>query len=191
MKTCPFYHKELKMRYRWFLPLVLAVTLTHCSKKNSTNLEVVTVEDLMVKNNEISGWNRAGEGWVASSESSLYERIDGMAPPYVSHGYVEAADQNYKGKVLQDTVTVDLMVFDQGNSSNAQALFGEISSRLLSPEIWETQYFQEAKIERLPTLITILAWKSKYYLSLSITSNTSESFEVVKTFATNVGSKIK
>jgi hypothetical protein len=179
------------MQKRWLLLFMTAMMLTHCSKKNTTSPEVVSVEDLMVKSNEISGWNRSGEGWIASSESELYKRIDGMAPPYVSHGFVEAADQNYTGKVLQDTVTVELTVFDQGNSSNAQAVFAEISARLLSPEIWTTQYLQEAKIERQPTLIRILGWKSKYYLSLSITSNLNESLEVLKTFATNVGSKIK
>jgi len=179
------------MRLRIFLLLIMVLASVQCSKKNTTGPEIASVEDLIIKDNEISGWRRSGEGWVASSESDLYGRIDGAAPPYVQHGFVEAADQNYSGKVLQDTVTVGLRVFDQADTSNARALFGELSALMLTPETWQTDKFQNAKIERTQLAIRIVAWKSKYYVSLSITSNLNEALEVLKTFATNVGSKIK
>ena len=179
------------MRFRMLFPVMAALSIIACSKKNATNPEVVSVEDLMVKNNEISGWNRVGEGWVASSESDLFNHIDGGAPLYTRHGFVEAADQGYSGKVLQDPVTVDLMVFDQGNSTNAQELFNEVSLSLTNSETWQSVNLKEAKIERFPLSITIIGWKSKYYASLTITSNLNESLEVLKTFADNVGSKIQ
>jgi hypothetical protein len=179
------------MRLRILLLIVMTLASVQCSKKSTTTPDLASVEDLVIKDNEISGWRRAGEGWVASSETDLYGRIDGAAPPYVQHGFVEAADQNYTGKVLQDTVTVELKAFDQGQVSNAQALFGELSVLLLTPETWQTDRFTEAKIERTQLAIRIVAWKSKYYISLSITSNLNEALEVLKTFATNVGSKIK
>jgi hypothetical protein len=182
---------EIKMRFKLLFLVMAALSIIVCSKKNATNPEVVSVEDLMVKNNEISGWNRVGEGWVASSESDLFNHIDGGAPLYTRHGFVEAADQDYSGKVLQDTVTVDLMAFDQGTSTNAQELFNEVSVSLLTPEIWQSVNYKEAKIERSPLSIRIIGWKSKYYASLTITSNLNESLEVLKTFADNVGSKIK
>jgi hypothetical protein len=179
------------MRLRIFLLILAVLASVQCSKKNTTSPGLASIEDLIIKDNEISGWHRAGEGWVASSETDLYGRIDGAAPPYVQHGFMEAADQNYSGKVLQDTVTVELKVFDQGAASNAQALYGELSVLMLTPETWQTDKFQEAKIERTQLSIRIVAWKSKYYVSLSITSNLNEALEVLKIFATNVGSKIK
>lgn len=179
------------MRFRIFILAIAMVASIQCSKKSTTNPSLASVEDLIIKDNEISGWRRTGEGWVASSETDLYGRIDGAAPPYVQHGFVEAADQNYAGKVLQDTVTVELKVFDQGETANAQALFGELSVLMLTPETWQTDKFRDAKIERTQLSIRIAAWKSKYYVSLSITSNLNEALEVLKTFATNVGSKIK
>ncbi len=179
------------MRFRIFLMVIAALASMQCSKKNTTSPDLASVEDLIIKDNEISGWRRSGEGWVASSETDLYGRIDGAAPPYVQHGFVEAAEQKYTGKVLQDTVTVELRAFDQGEASNAQALFGELSALMLTPETWQTDRFREAKIERTQQSIRIAAWKSKYYVSLSITSNLNEALEVLKTFATNVGSKIK
>jgi hypothetical protein len=178
------------MRFKALLFLTTVLVAAYCSKKSTTGPDLASVEDLIVKDNEISGWRRAGEGWVVSSETDLYGRINGSAPPYIQHGFVEAADQNYSGKVLQDTVTVELKVFDQGKASNAQALFAELSVNLITPENWQTDKFQEAKIERTQSL-RIVAWKSKYYVSLDITSNQNEAMEVLKTFATNVGSKIK
>jgi len=179
------------MRFRAFLFILAVLTSIQCSKKNTASPELSSVEDLIIKDNEISGWRRAGEGWVVSSETDLYGKIDGAAPPYVQHGFVEAADQNYSGKVLQDTVTVELKVFDQAKAANAQALFAELAVNMITPETWQTDKFQEAKIERTQLSIRITGWKSKYYISLSITSNLNEALEVLKTFATNVGSKIK
>ena len=179
------------MRFRIFLFIVVLLVSVQCSKKNTASPELASVEDLIVKDNEISGWRRAGEGWVVSSETDLYGRIDGGAPPYIQHGFVEAAYQSYSGMVLLDTVTVVVNVFDQAKAANAQALFAELAVKLITPETWQTDKFQEAKIERTQLSIRIVAWKSKYYISLSITSNLNEALEVLKTFATNVGSKIK
>jgi hypothetical protein len=47
-----------------------------------------------------------------------------------------------------------------------------------------------ARIERLPLSQRIVFWKSKYYVSLSITSSLDEGLEVLKTFAGNVLHKI-
>jgi hypothetical protein len=179
------------MRFRIFLFIVAVLASVQCSKKNTAGPELASVEDLIVKDNEISGWLRAGEGWVVSSETDLYGKIDGAAPDYVQNGFVEAAYQTYSGKILQDTMSVELRVFDQGKASNVQTLFAKLSTGMINSETWQTDKFQDAKIERTQLSIRILAWKSKYFVSLSISSNLNEALEVLKTFATNVGSKIK
>jgi hypothetical protein len=181
------------MRLRILLLIVIALASFQCSKKNTTSSNPASVEDLIIKDNEISGWRRAGEGWVASSETDLYGRIDGAAPPYVQHGFVEAAEQYYTGKILQDTVTVGLRITDLGKDTNAKALFDELvngTNGMINPETWQNDKLQEAKIERTQS-IRILAWKSRYCVSLNVTSNLNEAMEVLKTFGINVGSKIK
>jgi hypothetical protein len=179
------------MRLRILLLIVIALASVQCSKKNTAGPNLASVEDLIIKDNEISGWRRVSEGWVAGDYQALYAKIDGGAEIYDKHGFLEGAYQDYSGYVLQDSVTVELKVYDQGKSSNLPELFAELIPRLSSTETWQTDRFQEAKIERLPLLTTIYAWKSKYFVYAAITSNTSEALEVLKTFASNVGSKIK
>jgi hypothetical protein len=181
------------MRFRILLFIVIALGSIHCSKKNSTSPAIASVEDLIIKDNEISGWRKSGEGWVASSQTELFTRIDGAAPAYIQNGFVESAEQSYSGVVKEDTVTVGLRVTDLGKDVNAKALFNELANGIngmISPETWQTDKFSEAKIERTQS-IRILAWKSKYCISLNITSNLTEALDVLKTFASNVGSKIK
>jgi len=165
--------------------------LIQCSKKNVTNPDVATVEDLIIKNNEISGWQWSGSGWTAKSESELMAHIDGAAPLYIKYGFVEAAEQSYQGSIQGTTATVILEIFDQGNTSNAEKVFDEVVPTLSAAESWQTSNFQEAKIERLPLAQTIVGWKKNYYIKLTIDLNLSEALEVLKTFANNVGSKIQ
>ena len=49
----------------------------------------------------------------------------------------------------------------------------------------------EARIERFPLSQMITFYRSKYFVSLTITSGLDESLEVLKQFAKNVDSKIK
>jgi hypothetical protein len=185
------------MKIRSVLPLFIAFAMLHCSKKESTNPDgsgnggtIATVEDLLIRDNEISGWLKAGNGWVANGDSELLNFIDGAAPQYTKYGFIEGAEQRYQGVILTNQASIDLRVFDQGNASNAEKVYDEIVAGLGSPEIWEEETFPEAKVQRWPLSQEIYTWKSKYYIKLTIDSNLVEALEVLKIFARNVGSKI-
>jgi hypothetical protein len=178
----------MRTRITFFL---LIMMLFQCSKKNATNPVAISVEDLMIKDNEISGWLRTGSGWYANDENELTKYIDGAAPDYMRNGFIEGTEQTYQGSIQLQTTSILVRIFDQGSNSNAKNIFDNIALRLSSPENWQNTSFQEAKIERLPLAQTIIILKSKYFIRLSVQSNLSEALDVLKTFATNVGSKIK
>lgn len=170
---------------------MIILGLVHCSKKNATNPTVATVEDLILKDNEISGWVKAGNGWIANNESELFAKIDGGAEKYTKNGFVEGAGQDYQGKILNSQTTVTLRIFDQGTLTNSKKVFDEIVAGLSGAENWQGSSFIDAKVVRYSDSQIIVCWKSKYYVDLSIESNLNEALDLLKTFATNVGSKIK
>ena len=161
-----------------------------CSKKESTNTEVVSVADILPRDNEISGWLRTGDSWIASSSGELNQYINGEEPDYTRHGFVEGAMEKYEGTVLGNPVTVEVRIFDQASADNASTLFAELITRLVNPIDWSSGAGEEAKIERFAISQKILLWKSKYFVSLTIDSGLDEALNVLQTFANNVDTKI-
>ena len=96
--------------------LLLVVVLSGCSKDSITNSKAVSPEDILTKDDEISGWKRSGESWTANSSGELNTYINGEEPVYTRHGFIEAAMQKYEGNVLNNSVTVEQRIFDQGSS---------------------------------------------------------------------------
>ncbi len=173
-----------------FLFLLLYAIACGCSKDASTNSTPLAPEDLLTRDDEISGWKKAQSSWIAGSSGDLNTYIDGEEPTYTRHGFVEAAMQQYEGRVLTATATIEVRIFDQGSPSGAKALYDEISLQLINPLDWKMSSGDIARIERLPLSQRIVFWKSKHYVSLSITSGLDEGLEVLKTFAGNVIHKI-
>lgn len=66
-----------------------------CEKLDDDGSEILTIEDLLTQDNEISGWSYSGSGWVAGSITELTEYINGMAETYQKYGFEEAAQQSY------------------------------------------------------------------------------------------------
>ena len=169
--------------------LIAIVCVAACSKKEATSPEVVTITDLLPRDNEISGWTRTGNSWWATSSSGLNQFINGEEPDYTRHGFVEGAMQTYEGTVLGNPATVEVRVFDQQSAENASALFTELAARLVNPINW-TGAGEDARIERFAISQKIIFWKSKYFVSLTIDSGLDEALDVLRTFANNVDTKI-
>jgi hypothetical protein len=171
----------------FFIIIVCAIA---CSKKETTSPEVVTITDLLPRDNEISGWTRTGNSWWATSSSGLNQFINGEEPDYTRHGFVEGAMQAYEGSVLGTPATVEVRVFDQQSGDNASALFDELAVRLVNPIDWSSGAGEDAKIERFPLSQRIIFWNSKYFVSMTIDSGLDEALDVLRTFANNVDTKI-
>ena len=179
------------MIYRWIGLFLLFTCLFFCSKKNATNPKAVSTEDLLTRDNEMSGWTRAGEHWNASSSGDLTNYINGEAVVYTNRGFVEASKQEYQGTVLGNTESVEVRIFDQGSSANAKSVFDELVRQMSNPLDWSDKVGKEARIERFSLSQRILFYKEKYFISLIITSGSDEALDVLKTFAINVDGKIE
>ena len=148
------------MIFRLLFLLAIIPVLIACSKKDTTNPTAVTVEDLLLKDNEISGWRKAGNGWVASNENELFSHIDGSAPLYTKNGFVEAASQDYQGSILANQTTIMLEIYNQRASANAKAVFDEVVQQLSNAETWKASTLTDARIERFELSQNIVCWKS-------------------------------
>ena len=178
------------MKYLLFFILLISLSLVFCTKESTTGPEAVSVEDLLPKGNEISGWTRTGNSWIARSSGELNTYINGEEPLYTRHGFVEAAMQEYQGNILGNTETITLRIFDQGTAENAQSVFDELVLQMSSPIDWTAESGKWAKIERFPLSQKLIFWKEKYFVSLTITSGLDEALNVLKTFGNNVYVKI-
>lgn len=90
--------------------------------------------------------------------------------------------------MLASSATIELRIFDQGSEDNASGLFEELLLQLVNPIGYAVG--DDARIERFPLSQKIIFRKSKYFVSLTITSGIDEALDVLKTFAGNVDSKI-
>lgn len=172
------------------LGLFIVFNFISCTKSESTEPEVVTVQDLLPKNEEITGWSNGTDSWYATNNDDLNAAINGEAPIYTNNGFVEAIKQSYEGIVLGNSALINIRIFDQGNSSNSKAVFDEITLQLSNPINWSASSGTETKIERFQLSQKIIFWNSKYYVFCSISMGSDEALNVLKTFANNVDSKI-
>jgi hypothetical protein len=171
------------------LGILIIFHFISCTKSESTEPEIVTVQDLLPKSNDISGWQIGTDSWYATNNEELNTAINGEAPIYTNNGFVEAAKQSYEGTVLGNNTLINIRIFDQGSITNSEAVFDEITLQLSNPIDWSIGTGTEAKIERLLSQ-KILFWKSKYYIYCQIGLGSDEALDVLKTFANNIDSKI-
>jgi hypothetical protein len=85
-------------------------------RKGLGNLSVL---DLLPANNEVGQWVQSGTPNVITDEGMLYSQIDGAAPKYIDHGWVESVYASYQ----QASEIIQVAIHDMGSSANAQALF--------------------------------------------------------------------
>jgi hypothetical protein len=175
------------------LPLLFIVLIGfYCSKDSTKTDEIITIEDLLVKNNEISGWNYGGQRWVANNISELTTYINGLAEVYQRYGFFDAANQSYEGKIDNQNRQLQLTVYRLQNEENAWGAYEDPDLGLGSALEWENGAGTEAKYVRYGGLSQVLAFfRGAYLVSLQMNYDTEESLSILKQFALNVDQKIK
>ncbi len=164
-----------------------------CSKKDSPmNVETLSIEDYLVKNNEITGWSYSGQGWVANNISELTTHINGEADIYQRHGFVEAAFQKYQGTIDSGERQIDLTVYNQGNTSNALATYEDPDIGLSGAIDWDNGAGEAAHYARFGGFSQALSfYRGSYFVLLRMGYDTEESLNILKQFALNVDGKIQ
>ena len=173
--------------------LVPAIFTASCDKSDGgTNTNVVTITDLLPRDNEISGWARGSRDWVARNKDDLQREIDGGFEIFANHGFVEGAMQNFTGTVNQATgIECDVEVYDQRSAAEADALFEDPEKVFSSPIIPANPPSSKAQIQKDVFSYRMKFTKSKYFVTISIGSNDDKTQEVIEIFAKNIAGKIK
>jgi len=169
-----------------------AVSSLACSKQATRSESFLSIEDLLVRDNEISSWSHAGPGWQASSVSELTVYINGMAEMYQRHGFEEAAHQSYGGMINSGTRTLALTVYDMGSESNAREVSGDPDLGLSGATAWAGGAGQAAQYVRFGGLSqTLTFYRGEYFVFLAVDYDTEESLNILKQFALNVDGKLR
>jgi len=188
----------MKNTFLYFLILLLVLG-TGCDKKEDNNDDngnsggtVLTIEDLLIKDNEITGWPYSGVGWTANNITELTEQINGGAEIYQKHGFKEAAHQSYSGTIDNGTRTLELTVYNQDSDANAKATYEDPDLGMTGATPWDdgaagtaAQYVRFGGLSQ-----KLVFYKGAYYVLIEINYDTEESLNIIKQFALNVDGKI-
>ncbi len=172
--------------------LALSILFSCSKESNNTNQDKQAIQDLLVKDNEITGWNYVGSGWIANNISELTTYIDGMADLYQKYGFLEAAYQKYSGKVNNVQVELEVTIYNQLLINNATGVFNDSNNGLNGAINTSNKIGDQSKYIRNGGLSQVMAFtKGKYFVYIQISADTEESLNVITQFAKNVNTKIK
>lgn len=176
---------------RFIFVVAAGLLFSVCTKETGKN-EALTIEDLLVKNNEITGWTYSGSGWIANNSSELTHNINGGAELYIKYGFIEAASQNYQGTINTVSCEIVLTVYNLGTDENVTALFDDPDLGLTSALIWsDNPAGTVAKYIRYSGLSQVLCfYRDNYLVYLTMSFDTEESLNILKQFGYNVDEKI-
>ena len=176
--------------FRITLSTICILLFAACSKESTNTNQVITTEDLLVKNNEITGWNYGGERWMANSISELTTYINGLADVFQRYGFVEAAHQSYEGNIDNENRPLRLTIYKQQNEESAKAVYEDPDLGLGRALVWKNGAGNESKYVRYGLSQALVFYKGPYFVYLQIDYDTEESLIILKQFALNVDPKI-
>jgi hypothetical protein len=171
---------------------VMLILSAGCTKDTGNN-NTLTIEDMLVKNNEITGWMYTGTSWIANNGSELTQQIDGGAELYIKYGFTEAAFQAYQGNIDNINCEIELTIYNLGTADNAVTLFEDPDLGLTSALTWsDNPAGTAAKYNRYSGISQVLCfYRGNYLINLNMSFDTEESLNILKQFAYNVDEKVK
>lgn len=182
------------MKYSYLLMMALIGTLfLKCQKDTGNNNGALSIEDLLVKNNEITGWAYAGNGWIANNGSELTQHIDGGSELFIKYGFLEGTFQKYTGTIDKIECEIDIYIYNQTTIDNVSALFDDADLGLSGALTWndnpagiKAKYYRNSGLSQ-----TMHFYRDKYLIELSISYDSEGSLNIIKQFAYNIDDKLK
>ena len=164
--------------------LFISLLLLGC-KEPSGSSDNLTAEDLLPKENEVSGWvfetdSLCNEG-TANDQQSLFDIIDGGATEYIDRGFVEGAFKGYH----DGTVAICVEIYDQGSSTNALSVYQAMEDGLYIPV---SSLGSHARLDTAPLFnYEIELAEDKFFVRLSTIDNKTEEYkQAAITIAQNI-----
>jgi len=185
----------MNFRYHTLLLCIIILAIPACDKSDSgTDPDIVTIADLMPRDNEISSWarNSGGDGsWKATNPAELQDAINGGSELYTNNGFVEAAMQSYSGTVnTQSGVACEIQIYDQGSETAAAAVFDDPNNVFASPITPTNPPSGKSQITKEIFSYRMKFVKDRYYVLISILTSEDKGQEVLEIFANNVAGKM-
>jgi hypothetical protein len=180
--------------------------ITFLNRERIDDLSVITVEyerDLMPKkslgalslqqrlpgSNEIGTWTLSGTPSLISTDTALYNQIDGAAPKYLQpSGWVASVYATYQ----QGGGSVQVAIHNMGSPERAEMLFNldlPVSRIVLSytdPKDPGGSRPNAVVDMGLPTAYKAIAFVDQYYIEVNIDDHSDAALVYVKTFAMQV-----
>ena len=173
-----------------FLVVIVAIS---CSKKaEEDETEPKDVVDLLLLDNEISGWTKSSATEIAENESQLWDLINGAGQVYIDHGFVKCVFQTYSGEIQGGPVELKLRIFDMGDTTNAENVYDEVGDGSEIP--WndageEARYKLETGI--IVNYYILDMWDSRFYVWIEINHDHQDALNVAQMFAMNISQEIR
>lgn len=176
--------------------------ITFLNRERIDDLSVITVEyerDLMPKKslgnlslqgrlpatNEVGTWALAGTPAMISTDTALYNQIDGAAPKYIDRGWTASVYATYQ----QGGSSVQVAIHNMATDQNAEAIynFDLPVSRLEINRIPDptnpSETIANAVVDMgLPTAYKAIAFDRQYYYEVSIDDRSDAALVYLKTF---------
>ena len=176
----------------WAALGVAAALVLGCSKQATRTEGILSVQDLLVRHNEITGWSHSGPGWEARSISELTVHINGLAEIYQRYGFEEGAHQSYEGTIENGSRVLELTAYEVDSEESAAALFEDPDLGFGGATPWTGGAGQEAHYVRYGGFSQALAfYRGAYFIFLGLNYDTEESLNILKQFALNVDGKLR
>jgi len=150
----------------------------------SASAENTEISKYIPNDDEVSGWVREGEAYIAIDEKTLLAFINGAAPFYIEHGTEEVAFQDFTQKDLYLT----LEIYRMKNEVSAKRLYADIYAE--NPKPLEGIGTVGRFLDDLIRLYLVEYWQQSFFIRLTISEKTVASKETILTFARIVSEKI-
>ncbi len=137
--------------------------------------------------NEIGTWALTGTPTVISTDTGLYNQIDGGAPKYIDRGWISSVYGVYQ----QGGSSLQVAIHDMGSLDNAKSIysFDLPVSRIPVPGITPSPTQDAAIDTSLATAYYAEAYSGEYYIEINIDDHSDAALAYVKTFTLEVFSR--
>jgi hypothetical protein len=138
------------------------------------------------KDNEIAGWKREEQPFLARGFEDLAKQVNGGAPFYIDRGVVESVFQDYVNK--EKTIWINIVLHQTAMAAEATRLYHDIYAESPSP-----LHDLGNEGRGLPNLIgaySLQFLKGSVYAELTISDKSPESQATLLSFAKAIARKL-
>jgi len=176
--------------------------ITFLNRERIDDLSVITVEyerDLMPKkglgnlslqarlpaSNEVGTWALSGTPSIISTDTALYNQIDGGAPKYIDRGWQASVYATYQ----QGGGSIQIAIHNMGTLANSEAIFNydlpvsRLEINTIPDPTNPSATIPNAVVDMgLATAYKAIAFVDQYYIEVSIDDRSDAALVFVKTF---------